>query len=494
MVDTDRESGTDNMLPDALRESMAGAGVADDEHDGVESDSLTDASEARLAPLASKNAPPDQFPDNDDPNIEWQDSAETQPRRGSALKAVTAASAASASGAANRTGQGGIKGAFYASIGYLVLIAGVIAYLAFLAPPPPPPAPTVVAATAAITGDDAMAEPAPTPDTGPDMATGHQGQAMPDGGETGHRTDEPGDTAATTPSMEHQSADQQPVQVAVMTGPKRPPDQAPMAPIKTLLESSEFGPLPIIAANGNSPFRAYSRTVPILDNPRIAIVMTDLGLEDSRTRIAIEQLPPEISLAFYPYAEDLQHGIDMARDAGHESLLEIPMEPLSYPHDDPGPHALLIDATREENLENLHRSLATATGYVGVTNFMGSAFMTNRAVFAPVLADIAQRGLMFVDSNASARSLTEDLAERLPLPFNRSQRLIDASPSIADIDEQLASLEGLAKANGTATGFAQPYPLTFQRLQAWIPLLKSRGIDLVPVSSLAKRATPTGKS
>ena len=44
-------------------------------------------------------------------------------------------------------------------------------------------------------------------------------------------------------------------------------------------------------------------------------------------------------------------------------------------------------------------------------------------------------------------------------------------------------LESLAKLNGHAIGYAQAYPVTFERLEEWIPLLRSRGIDLVPVSA-----------
>ena len=47
-----------------------------------------------------------------------------------------------------------------------------------------------------------------------------------------------------------------------------------------------------------------------------------LGLNAKDTRQAIEQLPPEITLSFVPYADGLQGWIDLARANGHEVLLE----------------------------------------------------------------------------------------------------------------------------------------------------------------------------
>ena len=59
----------------------------------------------------------------------------------------------------------------------------------------------------------------------------------------------------------------------------------------------------------------------------MALVIGGLGLNAKSTRQAIEQLPPEVTLSFVPYADGLQGWIDLARANGHEVLLEAPMEP-----------------------------------------------------------------------------------------------------------------------------------------------------------------------
>jgi uncharacterized protein len=454
------------MLPDALRESMAGAGVTDDEpegvhrdsiaHDGVESDSLQEAPHARVATLADSTDPDDQFPsDPHERRTRWQPDVAPVHSGGNA------------------------RAPFIASIIYLILLACGIGYLAFAMKPPAPKVENLPVTMAEI-GGLVPEQPAPV-EPPPDTTTAHN--TTPDHGSIGHET--PDQAPPEHPDTTHAPVEPPPLAVV-----ERDPGQPPSEPLAALQEPSEFGPLPRIAEDGRRPWQVYSRTVPILDNPKIAIVMSELGLDETRTRIAIDRLPADVSLAFHPYAPEVGRWVQEARVAGHESLLAIPMEPLGYPRDDPGPNALLVEASLDENRANLHKSLGAAEGYVGVTNFMGSALMSNRPSYGPVLSELADRGLMFIDSNTTIRSLTESLAERLPLAFNRSDRQIDAIPTAADIDEQLVGLEQLAKVNGQAIGFAQSYPLTFQRLEAWMPLLKSKGIDLVPVSALIRQPPP----
>ena len=47
-------------------------------------------------------------------------------------------------------------------------------------------------------------------------------------------------------------------------------------------------------------------------------------MNDKLTIEAIKTLPPEVTLGFIPYAKDLQKYIDLAREYGHETILEIP--------------------------------------------------------------------------------------------------------------------------------------------------------------------------
>ena len=99
-----------------------------------------------------------------------------------------------------------------------------------------------------------------------------------------------------------------------------------------------------------------------------------------------------------------------ARGAGHEVLLQIPLEPFNYPTTDPGPHTLTVDASASENLDRLHWLLGRMTNYVGVVNYMGARFTGEADALSPVIAEIGKRGLLYLDDGSSARSRAAELA------------------------------------------------------------------------------------
>ena len=130
--------------------------------------------------------------------------------------------------------------------------------------------------------------------------------------------------------------------ITAPTRPLGPP--LPKAPLAGLTQAGPGGLLPIIGKDGSTPFGAYARPFAANGKPKVALVVGGLGLNAAATKAAIERLPPEVTLSFVPYADGLQGWIDLARAAGHEVMLEIPMEPLDYPNNDPGPYTLMARA------------------------------------------------------------------------------------------------------------------------------------------------------
>src|SRR5215831_11218626 len=113
--------------------------------------------------------------------------------------------------------------------------------------------------------------------------------------------------------------------------------------------------------------RAYA--APAFENgkPRIAIIVNGLGISAKATAAALAGLPPQVTLAFAPYATDVQYWGTLARRQGHEVLLEVPMEPFDFSDSDPGPHTLRAGIGEDSNTDRLVWALTRFTGYVGVT-------------------------------------------------------------------------------------------------------------------------------
>lgn len=219
----------------------------------------------------------------------------------------------------------------------------------------------------------------------------------------------------------------------------------------------------------------------------ISIIMTNAGISEHATARAIEDLPPAVALAFSPYAPKLDDWIHKADDAHRESLILLPMEPSTYPKDDPGPQALLARLGEKDNNVRLDWALDKAGDSIGAMNFMGSGFLTDDRNTRPVFDELRKRGVLFIEKPTPAGvGVSANTAQAAGLPYLAADMNIDANATELAIKQKLLDLETLAHKRGYAVGIAQPYPVTFDILKDWAESLDRRGIKLVPVKAVLK--------
>jgi polysaccharide deacetylase 2 family uncharacterized protein YibQ len=224
---------------------------------------------------------------------------------------------------------------------------------------------------------------------------------------------------------------------------------------------------------------------PALDTRRrVAILLDGIGLSEADSRHAIEALPGAVSFAVSPYAAAPDALLDPMRQHGHEYLISLPLEPAAFPLTDAGPHALLTGAPQDRNDANLAWTLGRITGEAGATAALdgqrGERFAAVPTLFNPVLAELARRGLFYIDPRPGAPPSTEVAGRSVDL-------VLDDPPDRADIDLRLHQLEQIALDKGAAMGLAgPPRPVLIDRLAAWSAALDSKGLVLVPVSRLVR--------
>jgi hypothetical protein len=259
----------------------------------------------------------------------------------------------------------------------------------------------------------------------------------------------------------------------------------PRAPLAGFTERGANGLLPIIAANGRTPAQAYARPFTHqADKPMISVIIGGLGFNARATQQAIDELPPEITLSFVPYAQDLQTWIDRARAAGHEVMLELPMEPFDPDADDTGPQTLLASAPAAQNVTRLEQLLSKAAGYFGVTNYQGARFATSSSAAQPVVQQLRRRGLAFLTSGLGQRTALAAAAQTAGLPSASADRIVDVRREADAIDDQLLNLEALALQNQSAIGAGFAYPVTIEQVGRWARDVTTRGYQLAPASAV----------
>ena len=272
------------------------------------------------------------------------------------------------------------------------------------------------------------------------------------------------------------SAQAAPPRLAAYAAPKSfapPPDAA-------LEQSTRFGPIPKIAADGRRASTYYALPdPPDASQARVALIVSGLGLNAALTERAIEELPPEVTLSFAPYARNLDQWTKKAREAGHEIMIELPME--GYGGDDSalGPAALLTSRTPKENLQRLDWLLSRFQGYFAATNYLGGKFASDEAALSPVLARLRSAGVAYVDDTGAARRMIGGVAtvDRIVTPGDGGD---DEKAAARDLDD----LATIARNHGAALGKTYAYPASIDAIVDWASGLSDREVTLAPASAL----------
>lgn len=315
------------------------------------------------------------------------------------------------------------------------------------------------------------------------------------------------ETVAALPADPYEPLDGAPTETVAESVPAEPPavadpsaaeDQAAQEteadqtvqpePVETPGESQTAAAEAVAEPEPAEPAPDPAPSVAAKQTPRIAVVVTGLGLSQAVSEMAITRLPAAITLSFSPYADDLGQWFARARSKGHEVLIDLPMEPATFPQDDPGPRALLTSLDAAENLERLRWILDRGQDTLGVAAVMGSRFTASEANLQPMLQELKARGVLFLDNRSSEQSVSGRLAAELALRHAVNDRsLDDGTPNRESIRARLAQIERLAVARGNSIAMGRSLPVTLERLLDWAEGIESRGFILVPISALTGR-------
>jgi polysaccharide deacetylase 2 family uncharacterized protein YibQ len=119
---------------------------------------------------------------------------------------------------------------------------------------------------------------------------------------------------------------------------------------------------------------------------------------------------------------------------------------------------------------------------------MGSEFTENKGAVTRILEVAKSKGMMVLDSKTSSKSVMISEAERLNIPHATRDIFLDNIPNEKAIWQQFMKLEKIAAEHGQAVAIGHPYKTTIAALKKWLPTLKAKGIEIVPISQLAAKA------
>ncbi len=216
----------------------------------------------------------------------------------------------------------------------------------------------------------------------------------------------------------------------------------------------------------------------------IAIVIDDLG-QDVKQAKEVLTLPGNITVAVLPGLAQSKDVANLAKQASHEVLLHMPMEPLKNHEKTQTPGTLSADMTPMAFLTTVSDDVESVPGAVGVNNHEGSALTENKEAMKFLMAELKARNLFFLDSLTNPKSVAYATAVEFGLKAAKRDVFLDnEGDNPAYIREQLATLVDIARKHGKAIGIGHPHPVTLSELRKWLADIGAQGIEIVPVSRL----------
>ena len=217
---------------------------------------------------------------------------------------------------------------------------------------------------------------------------------------------------------------------------------------------------------------------------QIVLVIDDIGNDYSLGERAA-QLPGAVHLSILPYSPFGAELAEMAAKQNKEVLVHLPM---SNVHHLPLGNGAVTSQMDQASFEaQLDKSLAAVPYSKGVNNHMGSELTQMKEPMDWLMADLKKRGLYFIDSRTTSRSVAEKEALKHHLPVLRRNVFLDNQRSPDAIAGQFHTLIEKARSEGIAVGIGHPYPETLAFLEQVLPTLDEQSISLVLTSQLVSQ-------
>jgi hypothetical protein len=224
---------------------------------------------------------------------------------------------------------------------------------------------------------------------------------------------------------------------------------------------------------------------------KAAIIVDDLGYSLEAVQILCSLKKP-ITLSILPFAPLTQKTAELARDAGLEMILHLPLESWSRSaKKSPSEVMIFKGMNREEIKRDVEACLHQIPWSRGVNNHTGSRITEDSRMMRIILEVLKDKGLYFIDSRTTRNSVAFDQALQLGVPSASRKVFLDAVDNEEAIQAKLEELFGLARKKGQAVGIGHARPETLRALQKYIGLAEGYGVELVFASEVvgAKRGS-----
>ncbi|MCA1066301.1 divergent polysaccharide deacetylase family protein [Rossellomorea aquimaris] len=167
----------------------------------------------------------------------------------------------------------------------------------------------------------------------------------------------------------------------------------------------------------------------------LAIVIDDVG-NDMKGTEEILNLPVTLTIAVMPFLPTTREDAKRAHRMGHEVIIHLPMEPVSGKASWLGPGAITTSLSSDEITDRVERAIAEVPFAVGINHHMGSRATADERVMRAVLQVCKEKGLFYLDSKTTGKSVIPKLAQEMGVPYLENELFFDDIYTIQHIGKQ----------------------------------------------------------
>ena len=163
---------------------------------------------------------------------------------------------------------------------------------------------------------------------------------------------------------------------------------------------------------------------PMKEDRELAIVIDDFGNNMGGTEEMLK-LPVTLTVAIMPFLETTKSDAKLAHSFGHEVIVHVPMEPLKGKKSWLGPGAITTHLSNSEIRKRINDAVDAVPHAVGMNHHMGSKATADERVMRIVLEVCRERGLYYLDSKTTDKSVIPTLAEEIGVPYLENELFFD---------------------------------------------------------------------
>jgi hypothetical protein len=219
--------------------------------------------------------------------------------------------------------------------------------------------------------------------------------------------------------------------------------------------------------------------------PVLYIVIDDVGYDRGLLEPFLS-LPVPVTFAVLPGLPESRQSARLIEKGGAEYILHQPMEAVGG--EDPGPGVIRGTMKSKQIREVVNKNLKGLPKAKGVNNHMGSRGTADPAVMRPLLQEIGEHHLFFLDSLTTAKSVGGKEARKAGVPFSARNVFLDNEDSREYIDQALDRAWEIAAERGEAVMIGHIWSRELPgALREWVPRIRERGGEFRFLSSRFER-------